>query len=411
MKADQLIDHFFRTEYGKAVSHLTNRFGSGNLELAEDSVQDTLMKAMQTWPYSQVPDNPTGWIIRVAGNKMIDQLRRGQKQTNEAIPESTEEFTPEVSLSEINDDLVRMTFACCHPILSAEYQIILTLKILGGLSIREISTSLLKKEETVAKAYTRAKKKFKEEQIKLILPPANEVEKRLEMVLKIIYLLFNEGYKSAEGKNLIREELCSEAVRLNQVLLDTELCNTPSANALMALMHFHSSRFGARVDEHGEIISLEHQDRGKWNRELINSGLSYLENAAESEDVNDYIIQAAISSYHCGAVSFEETNWTEILRLYDLQFQINPSPVIRLNRVVPMEKVHGSLLAFAEIEELEETGFFDSYYLFYAIKGGILQNLGEMEDASQALRKAIKLTKNEREINYLNKKLAQLSKT
>ncbi len=408
MGVENLIDHFFRTEYGKAVAHLTNRFGSGNLELAEDAVQDTLIKAMQTWPYAQVPDNPTGWILRVAGNKMIDQLRRGQKQSNEEVPEHAEELIQDVSLTDINDDLVKMMFACCHPTLSAEYQIILTLKILCGLSIREISTSLLKKEETVAKAYTRAKKKFKQEEIKLTLPPANEIASRLEIVLKIIYLLFNEGYKSAEGTTLIREDLCGEALRLNKVLLETELCSTPAANALMALMCFHSSRFDARVDENGEIISLEDQDRSKWNPELIQNGLDYLRIASESDEINDYIIQAAISSYHCGAASFEETNWPEILRLYDLQLEINPSPIIRLNRIVPMEKVHGPLLAFAEIEELEDTGFFDTYYLFYAIKGGILQNLGEIEESATALRKAIALTKNERELSYLNKKLDQL---
>ena len=186
MQTSQLVDHFFRTEYGKAVSHLTSRFGSSHLELAEDSVQEALIKAMQTWPYSQIPDNPTGWILRVARNKMIDQLRRDQKTNNQEVPERVEEMKEDLSLESINDDMVRMMFACCHPTLSQEYQIILTLKILGGLSVREISSSLLKKEETVAKAYTRAKKKFKKEEIKLILPPAHEIEKRLEIVLKII---------------------------------------------------------------------------------------------------------------------------------------------------------------------------------------------------------------------------------
>lgn len=408
MQVDNLIDHFFRTEYGKAVSHLTNKFGSGNIELAEDAVQDTLIKAMQTWPYSQVPDNPTGWILKVAGNRMIDQLRRAQKQATSEIPDESVAFNEDISLTDVNDDMVKMMFACCHPSMTPENQIILTLKILGGLSIREISTSLLKKEEAIAKAYTRAKKKFKQEEIQLILPPANEIENRLEMVLKIIYLLFNEGYKSAEGKNLIREDLCKEAIRLNKVLLDTELCNTPSANALIALMYFHSSRFGARVDKKGDIVSLEHQDRSKWDTELIENGLQYLEIASASEGLNDYIIQAAMSSYHCSAPSFDETNWGEILRLYDLQLQINPSPIIRLNRVIPMEKVHGSLLAFAEIEELEETEFFETYYLFYAIKGGVLENLGQTEGAATALQQAISLTKNEREVSFLKKKLENL---
>ena len=408
MQVDELIDHFFRKEYGKIVSHLTNRFGTLNLELAEDAVQDTLIKAMQTWPYGQIPDNPTGWLLRVAGNKMIDQLRRNQKIASSDIPDSPEFTNEEVSLSEINDDMVRMMFACCHPSLSAEYQIILTLKILGGLSIREISTSLLKKEETIAKSYTRAKKKFKEEEIQTSLPPANEIEKRLEIVLKIIYLLFNEGYKTAEGESLIRDDLCKEAMRLNQVLLDTELCNTPSANALMALMCFHSSRFQARVDKDGEIISLEHQDRSLWDGNLIKAGLDFLEVASNSDEVNDYIIQAAISSYHCGASRFEETNWPEILKLYDLQLQINPSPIIRLNRIIPIEKVHGSMLAYSEVEELEETGFFETYYLFYAIKSGILEHLGEKNEAINAIEKAIELTKNGKELAFLTKKLEEL---
>lgn len=409
MEAAKQVDHFFRTEYGKAVSHLTNKFGSIHLELAEDAVQEALIKAMQVWPYSQVPDNPTGWILRVAGNKMIDHLRRDQKMSHpEQLPEHSEEFNENLSLDKINDDMVRMMFACCHPSLSDEYQIILTLKILGGLSIREISSSLLKKEETVAKSYTRAKKKFKADEIKLTLPPAHEIEKRLDIVLKIIYLLFNEGYKSAEGMNLLREELCEEAIRLNKVILESEICDTPSANALMALMHFHSSRFEARVNENGEIITLENQDRAKWNKELINKGMIYLEKSSEAEFPNDYIIQAAISSIHCSAKTFEDTNWKEILRLYDLQLKINSNPIIRLNRVIPIEKVHGSLLAFAEIEELEESGFFDEYYLFFAIKGSILENLGETKDCIKALERAISLTKNDKEINHLSNKLREL---
>lgn len=405
MQTSQLVDHFFRTEYGKAVSHLTSKFGASNLELAEDSVQEALIKAMQTWPYSQIPDNPTGWIFRVARNKMIDQLRRDQKTNNQEVPESAEEMNEDLSLESINDDMVRMMFACCHPSLSQEYQIILTLKILGGLSIREISSSLLKKEETVAKAYTRAKKKFKKDEIKLLLPPAHEIEKRLDIVLKIIYLLFNEGYKSAEGENLIRTELCDDAIRLNRVLIESEICNTPAANALIALMHFHASRFNARTDDEGNVITLEYQDRSKWDQELIRQGLIYLDNASEEGAVNEYLIQAAISATHCRAETFDATDWENILSLYDLQLQITPSPIVELNRVVALEKVHGSLLGVKEIERLEATQFFDEYYLFYAIKSEMLQKLGNNDDAKQALEKAISLTKNEKEKSYLRSKL------
>ncbi|MEQ9467571.1 MAG: sigma-70 family RNA polymerase sigma factor [Ekhidna sp.] len=408
MQTSQLVDHFFRTEYGKAVSHLTSKFGSSNLELAEDSVQEALIKAMQTWPYSQIPDNPTGWILKVARNKMIDQLRRNQKTSYQEVPEGMEESKNDVTLDSINDDMVRMMFACCHPSLSQEYQIILTLKILGGLSIREISSSLLKKEETVAKGYTRAKKKFKKDEIKLNLPPANEIEKRLDMVLKIIYLLFNEGYKSAEGENLIRKELCEDAIRLSGVLLESEICNTPSANALMALMLFHASRFDARVDQDGNIITLEGQDRTKWNQQLIQQGLIYLDRASAQGEINEYIIQAAISATHCQAATFEETNWKNILRLYDLQLQLAPSPIVELNRVVALEKVHGPLLAVKEVERLEATQFFEEYYLFYAIKSEMSEKLGNLEEAKTSLERAISLTKNDREKTYLSGKLSKL---
>lgn len=409
MQTPQLVDHFFRTEYGKAVSHLTNRFGSKNLELAEDSVQEALIKAMQTWPYAEIPQNPTGWILRVAGNKMIDQLRRDQKMVRQDVPEKSEEFKDHILLEPMNDDMVRMMFACCHPSLSSEYQIILTLKILGGLSVREIASALVKKEETVAKGYTRAKKKFKKEEIKLILPPANEIENRLDMVLKIIYLLFNEGYKAAEGTELIREDLCKEAIRLNKVLLDSELCDTPSANALISMMLFQVARFKARIDAQGNIISLEDQDRSKWDQELINPGLEYLEKASDTGELNEYIIQAVISATHCQAKSFEETNWNSILRMYDLHLQINNNPIIALNRVIPLQKVHGTLLAFKELERLEATDFFEEYYLFYAIKAKFLEEIGNIELSKDAYKKALSLARNEREKTYLSQKINQLN--
>ena len=408
MQTPQLVDHFFRTEYGKAVSHLTSKFGASNLELAEDSVQEALIKAMQTWPYTEIPDNPTGWILRVARNKMIDQLRRNQKTSYEEVPEGIEETSDDISLDTLNDDVIRMIFACCHPTLSQEYQIILTLKILGGLSVREIASSLLKKEETVAKAYTRAKKKFKKEEIQLLLPPANEIENRLEIVLKIIYLLFNEGYKSAEGQHLIREDLCEEAIRLNRVLLQSEICNTPSANALISLMYFHSSRFEARTDTEGNAINLEKQDRTKWDQDLIQLGLQHLNIASSSDSINEYLIQASISATHCRAESFEKTDWNNILQLYDIQLQVDHNPVVELNRIIALEKVHGPLLSMKEIDRLERTQFFDEYYIFYAIKSEILQKIGHIDDAKIALEMAIELTKNEKEKDYLLKKLLEL---
>jgi len=410
MQASELVDHFFRTEYGRAVSYLTSKYGSTHLELAEDCVQDALIKAMQTWPYAQIPDNPTGWILRVSRNKMIDQLRRLQKTTNQELPEDSESMDENFSLEAINDDVIRMIFACCHPSLSEENQIILTLKILGGLSIREISSALLKKDETVAKAYTRAKKKFKKEEIKLVLPPAHELENRLEIVLKIIYLLFNEGYKAAEGTDLIRTDLCEDAIRLNHVLLESEICHTPAASGLMALMLFHASRFEARLDADGRAVSLQDQDRSKWDLELIQRGLAYLEETSQDPDYmrNEYLIQAAISAVHCQAPRYEDTDWKSILSLYDLQLQQSPSPIIELNRVIALEKIHGPLLGLKEVERLEATQFFEGYYLFYAIKSEMLQKMGHDEEAKAALETAITLTQNEIEKAYLESKLEGL---
>ena len=362
------------------------------------------MKAMQSWPYAQIPDNPTGWILRVAQNKMIDQLRREQKSSNEQVPDLPQEAHTDISLDSIQDDMVKMIFACCHPSLSQEHQIILTLKILGGLSIREISSSLMKREEAIAKAYTRAKKKFKKEEIKLQMPNANEIQNRLESVLKIIYLLFNEGYKSAEGSIVIKKDLCQEAIRQNHVLLENEICDTPSANALISLMYFHASRFDARIDQRGNIVSLEDQDRKKWDQTFIRTGMGFLTKALEDPKPNEYLIQASISAAHCRASRFEDTDWKNILALYDLQVRISPTPIIELNRVVALKKVHGPLLALKEIERLEDTQYFETYYLFFAIKAEILKDLGDVEDAKAAIAKAIGLAANEKEKEYLAEK-------
>ncbi|MEM6643835.1 MAG: sigma-70 family RNA polymerase sigma factor [Bacteroidota bacterium] len=406
MDTPQIVDSFFRTEYGKVVSHLSSRFGSKNIELAEDAVQETLIKAVQTWPHQEIPENPTGWIIRVAANKMIDHLRREERMTQESVPEKVEPANDFVSPEVINDDMVRMIFACCHPELSLEYQLIITLKILGGLSIREIAVALLKKEETIAKAYTRAKKKFKKEEINLSLPPAHEIAKRLDMVLKVIYLLFNEGYKATEGTQLIREDLCEEAIRLNKILLDSEICDTPAANGLIAMMLFQAARFPARVNQSGELIPLEYQDRSVWDTELINLGLKFLKKATNGTETNEYIIQASINAIHCQSESLEKTDWVAILQLYDLQLKIESNPIVALNRIVPLLKAKGAISAWNAIEKLESTLFFEEYYLFYAIKATVLEEMGDHEGRIDCLKTALSLVKNSKEKAFLERQLA-----
>jgi len=400
-----LVDHFFREEYGKAVSYLTAKYGASNLELAEDSVQEALYKAMKSWPYGQIPTNPTGWIITVASNKMVDHLRRESRVDGaDMIPEKEGNFI-EVELETIKDDVVKMMFACCHSSLSTEYQIILTLKILGGLSIREIARALLKKEETVAKSYTRAKKKFQSEAIALELPGRAEIRIRLRTVLHIIYLLFNEGYKTTEGDTLIQKGLCKEAIRLTNILLESEACNISMTNALMALMLFHSSRFESRVNEQGELVTLENQDRSKWDLGLIEDGLNSLELATQGSFLNEFYVQAAISGTHCKADTYEETNWKEILGMYNVLLQINPTSIVRLNRAVALAKANSPWEALKELRLLESDNQMQEYYLFHAIKGEFLQEVGESAAALKALNRAIALTSNAAEIAHLRRKL------
>jgi len=400
-----LVDHYFREEYGKAVSFLTAKYGSVNLEIAEDAVQEALYKAMQTWPFSQTPKNPSGWIITVASNKMIDHFRKNSRlEYAELIPESDGNFL-DMELETIKDDVVKMMFACCHPSLSAEYQIILTLKILGGLSIREIARSLLKKEETVAKSYTRAKKKFQKANIQLTLPAQPEITNRLNTVLHIIYLLFNEGYKTTEGDTLLKIGLCKEAIRLNGILLENATCNISMTNALMALMYFHSSRFNSRVDENGDLVTLENQDRTKWDTELIAKGLDSLERATKGSFMNEFYLQAAISGLHCMTKKYSDTNWKEILELYNLLLRIKPTDIVRLNRVVALFKAKSAEEGLMELKMIESSPHLKDYYLLHAIKAELLTDLKQTTPAVESLKMAISLTSNGAEIAHLKKKL------
>ncbi len=405
-KVTELVDHYFREEYGKAVSYLTAKYGSQHLDLAEDSVQEALYKAMQTWPYAQIPKNPSGWIVTVASNKMIDHFRKTSRVDNsDHIPDRPVE-TQDLDLESIQDDVVKMMFACCHPSLSAEYQIILTLKILGGLSIREISRGLLKKEETVAKSYTRAKKKFQEEGIQLVLPSQAEIKSRLRTVLQVIYLLFNEGYKTTEGEELLKKDLCQEAIRLVTILTENDRTNISMCHSLLALMLFHSSRFESRVDAEGRLVTLENQDRSKWDREKIQAGLSALQRATSGAFLNEFYVQAAISGMHCEAKTYADTQWPEILGMYDTLLRISPSPVVRLNRAVALAKAKSAEDALKEIAILEKDEQMSRYYLLHAIKGDLLLEIGEDKTGRLAIEQAIALTDNQAEKEHLSARIS-----
>lgn len=404
------ISHLFRHEYGRIVAYLTNRYTSQKIDLIEDAVQEALLKAMRVWGYQTIPNNPSAWLYRVANNHLIDQLRRERKSVEFNLPEQSLAAPPVENEMEINDDLgdeqLKMIFACCHPAMSVTEQLILSLKLLCGLNILEISSALIKKEDAVKKAIVRAKKKFKEKVGKLTVPQGRELRKRLGVVLKVIYLLFNEGYKATEGKSLIKRDICEEAIRLAGILHRNPFCNTPELNALLALMCFNASRFDARLSPENELVTLENQDRKLWDQGYIRWGMHFLSESSYGINISEYHLEAGIASFYAIAGSFEETNWKAILTLYDLLVKVNRSPLVALNRLVVLEKVKGAKVALQEIQELEKEKSLRDNYLLYSIKADLQLSLNNRKEAGRLLKQAIGLTGNIIEKRFLENKLA-----
>lgn len=404
------IDHLFRNEYGKVVAVLLRKYGTSHIEKIEDAVQDTFLKAMQVWAFKKVPDNPTAWLYRVANNALIDVLRRQQKSSsleeNTLRKNQTEDSEKQVLLDDvISDSQLQLIFACCDPSLSEEHQIILSLKLIGGFSNKELAEALLKKEEAVAKSFTRGKKKFRNEVQMLKIPVQMGLQSRLFVVFRVIYLLFTEGYAATSGSQVLKREICYEALRLALLLQKNKYCNHPNLDALIALICFHASRFDARLDENGELVTLEHQDRSKYNQELIQIGVRHLESSGTDDKIpSSYHLEAARSFYHCDAKSFQTTDWKSILYLYDVQLRQQYSPMLALNRIVSYAQVHGPKKALGELKALEAKTDFSHTGLFYAIKGELLKDLGDAL-YEETLQKAIDLTENELVKRHLEKKM------
>ncbi len=404
------LDHLFRNEYGKVVAVLTNKFGISHLEQIEDAAQDTFLKAMQVWAYKSVPDNPTAWLYRVAQNSLIDFLRREKKMDFLGDTILSEKTTSEniVSLDDtITDSQLKMIFACCHPSLSQEHQIILSLKLIGGFSNRELAEALLKKEETVAKSFTRAKKKFREEVQFLQIPVQMGLQSRLFMVLQVIYLLFSEGYSATTGSQILKKDICYESLRLALLLQKNKYCKHPNLEALIALICFHASRFDARMNDKGELVTLEHQNRSHYNEELIQIGIHHLENSGTADrKPSSYHLEAARSYYHCTAKTFQKTDWKSILYLYDVQLRMHYTPMLALNRIVPFAKINGVEKGLEELKKTAENNDFSSTGLYFAIKAELLLESDNQKDYKPILQKAIDLTENILMKKHLKRKLS-----
>jgi len=408
---NQLMDHLFRHESGKMVSVLSRLLGLQNLETAQDIVQDVLLQAMSTWGYNGVPGNPRAWLYRAAKNKAIDFLRR-EKRFKEISPRYSYLLQSEYSLTstvnnlfldnEIQDSQLRMMFACSHPSIPEESQIALTLKTLCGLSTLEIAKAFLTNEETIGKRIYRAKEKIKTEAIELTVPQGKQLPERLDIVLKCLYLLFNEGYNSSHPEQLIRDDLCQEALRLTFLLTTNNVTNLSRTNALLSLMCFQASRLQARLDDKGNIILLKQQDRTKWYRPLIEKGFEYLELATESFHPSSYHLEAAIASLHASALSFEQTDWKSIYHLYEILYEMQPIPIVALNKAIASAYAIGKEDALKQLLEIKGL---ENYYLYYTSLGEIYYELLDKGMAKTFYEKALKLTTSRQEKQLLLAKI------
>ncbi|NML20969.1 sigma-70 family RNA polymerase sigma factor [Pseudoflavitalea sp. G-6-1-2] len=409
----QLVDHLFRHEAGRMIAVLARIFGAENLCLAEDVVQDAFLKAIQSWGYNSIPDNPAAWLMRVARNKALDIVRRKQsfnhisRELAARLDLVTEQHIEQLFLDdEIRDSQLRMIFACCHPILNEEDQIALTLKAISGFSATEIAKALVMQEAAIQKRLYRARKALQENQVQLEMPHGTALASRLETVLLVIYLLFNEGYNSQKADELIRKDLCAEAMRLCFLLTEQPALQQPSVYALMSLMCFQASRFESRMGEDDTIILLEQQDRNRWSKELIRKGFVYLNHSSKGDTISVYHIESAIAAEHSMAASFSSTNWTRMLTLYDLLAEHKPGPITELNRAVVKAQLglHGQ--AIEDIFAIEKIDtLLQSQYMYSAVLGDIYLRAGEKEHAKKYLMLAMGLTCSVAEKKLITQKL------
>lgn len=402
------------------VSVLTRTFGTDNLEIVEDVVQDALLQAAQVWPVKGIPDNPSAWLYRAAKNKAIDILRRNARSmrssgegneyslpdTGPSVQETLDKIWQEDT---VKDDMLRMMYVCCHPGIPEESQITLILKTLCGFSTAEIARAFLTSEDTISKRLYRTKQFFRENRIRFVLPQPGELKSRTDAVLNSIYLLFNEGYNSTDSEMLVREDLMEEAMLLCRMLTENPLTQIPDTYALMALMCFHASRNATRVSPAGDIVLLQHQDRSKWNFDLIALGNEYLAKSASGDSVSRYHIESAIAFEHCTAESFEKTNWKRILELYEWLCSAAPSPIAELNKTVAVMQVHGPEEALKAINAIRERKKIESYYLYHGLTGEIYSRLDMTVEADAEFETAMKLTNSEAERRLLQSKLTQKS--
>jgi len=409
-----LTDHLFRHEAAKLVAVLTGIFGIERLQLAEDVVQEAMVRALQTWPYYGVPKNPAAWLTQAAKNLALDNLRREktfhEKQPQiishiEQLPGEADGGNSPMFENEIKDDRLRMMFVCCHPLISREDQVALALKTLCGFSPPEIAKAFLTTEAAIAKRLTRAKQRIREAGIRFEIPEGEELARRLDAVLQSLYLLFNEGYKASSGDSLIREDLCQEAIRLGQLLAEHPAGSQPRTHALLALMLLNAARIPSRMDSEGNLLRLQEQDRTRWNHPMIARGMFHLAHSAAGDELSEYHLQAGIAACHCAARDYAATDWVHILELYDRLIEFDDSPVVALNRAVAVAEVRGPQAGIETVDAIQNLQSLESYYLLHAVLGEFEIRLNHARAAAGHFRKAMQLAEIKSEQVFLAKRL------
>jgi RNA polymerase sigma-70 factor, ECF subfamily len=411
-----LVESVFRQESGRIIATLIRL--SGSFDLAEEAMQEAFTSAVSSWPANGVPDNPGAWITTVARRKLIDSVRREntRRDKQDAISYETEScHIPEFDLAEdvsmmYSDDRLRLMFTCCHPALNLEAQVALTLRTLGGLTTTEIARAFLLPEPTLAQRLVRAKSKIRTARIPYEIPPIHMLPERLTSVQAVIYLVFNEGYSATAGDCLIRKELCMEAIRLGRTLCEL-LPKEPENIGLLALMLLQDSRREARINQKGELVPLEEQDRALWNHEHIREGQELVERALRMQKIGMYQLQAAIAAVHSHATAAADTDWHEIAALYRELARISPTPVVALNHAVAVAMSSGLEKGLGLIDQLGASGELEKYYLFYAARADLLRRLHRKQEAMDAYKKAIALVTNRVEDAYLQRRLSQLKES
>jgi RNA polymerase sigma-70 factor (ECF subfamily) len=397
------VERVFREQHGRAVAVLRRYLG--DLDLAEDAVQDAFVTAAAQWPAAGIPPSPAGWIITTARNRAIDRLRREstrEARHAEAMRLLTVEPPPDEEAA-VPDDRLRLIYTCCHPALARPAQVALTLRLLGGLTTAEIARAFLVPEPTLAQRLVRAKGKIRDAKIPYRVPERAELPARVGAVLAVIYLIFNEGHTASQGQELAREDLCAEAIRLGRLLVQL-MPDEPEAIGLVALMLLTDARREARLSDQGELVRLADQDRSRWNTALVTEGQRLVRRCLDWNRPGPYQVQAAINAVHADAARAEDTDWRQIVALYDQLLALTPTPVVALNRAVAVAEVEGADAGLRLVENIE----LGHYHLFHAVRADLLKRAGRIVDATRAYELAIARATNERERSFLSRQLAAL---